>query len=142
MVAVCLFLVYSFSGGSAVASAEEIIPMAFHLKKGTVTLTGPVTVEQVSVFRDGGTIGVRLKDESGTRLDFCLDHRIRSTFEADKPYHVFVGGLHPTTLTAAQIPVAGPEEKTLMALLQSAKVPPDDQQMVKRLIDELKRRNP
>ena len=98
MVAVCLFLVYSFSGDSAVASAEEIIPMAFHLKKGTVTLTGPVTVEQVSVFRDGGTIGVRLKDESGTRLDFCLDHRIRSTFEAGKPYHMFVGGLHPGTL--------------------------------------------
>ena len=115
--------------------------MSFHLKKGTVTLTPPVTVEQVSLYRDGGTIGVRLKDESGTRLDFCLDHRIRSTFEAGKPYHMFVGGLHPGTLNATQVPVGGVEERMLLALLRQATTSTDaDQKVIKNLADTLESR--
>ena len=103
------------------SQAEEI---AFEVPSGRVTLHPPVAIEDVSAYRDGGTVAVRLKDRDGVILDLCLDGRMRPQREARKPYHLFLGGRHPTDPHTRKVPVGGAEEKTILALLQEATISP------------------
>ena len=99
------------------SQAEEIV---LEVPSGRVTLHPPVAIEDVSAYLDGGTVAVRLKDRDGVILELCLDGRLRPQREARKPYHLFLGGRHPTDPRARQVPVGGAEEKTILAVLQAA----------------------
>lgn len=54
-------------------------------------LTGPVDVE-VDYYEDGGTTGVVIVDQNGSRFEFCIDCRLDTTM----PGAVYVGAKHPT----------------------------------------------
>ena len=104
----------------AVLRASQAEAIVLEVPSGRVTLHPPVAIEDVSAYRDGGTVAVRLKDRDGVILELCLDGRLRPQREARKPYHLFLGGRHPTDPRARQVPVGGAEEKTILAVLQAA----------------------
>jgi hypothetical protein len=106
----------------------------------SVTLHPPVIVQDAIAFLDGGTIAIRLKDGKGVTLDFCLDGRLRLTTDAQKPYHLFLGGQHPTDPRARELPVSGQEEKALLKLLKGAAVIEDHKRLVEHVIEVLEAR--
>lgn len=122
MVAAFSLTLVTTPNGAGADEAEEVV---FEVSSARVALRLPVVVEDAWAFRDGGTVGVRLKDRDGIVLDVCLDGRMRPQREARKPYHLFVGGRHPTDPRARQLPVGGADEKTILSLLGQAVISPD-----------------
>ena len=119
VVAALSLTLVTMANGAGANQAEGVV---FEVSSARVTLRLPVVVEDAWAFRDGGTVGVRLKDRDGIVLDVCLDGRLRSQREARKPYHLFVGGRHPINPHAHQLPVGGADEKIILAVLQEATI--------------------
>ena len=40
-------------------------------------LVFPIEITRAEIFRDGGTVGIALKDAAGAEVEFCLDGSIR-----------------------------------------------------------------
>ncbi|GEM_PF-4341894 len=72
------------------------VPEATSLKTALDGFQAPVELE-VHKYTDGGTLGIKLADAKGRKLEFCLDGRM-----ADEAWHaryvsrcIFLGGTHP-----------------------------------------------
>jgi hypothetical protein len=120
----------TYAGGDAVT---------IELKKGSVTLNPPFEVEETLLYKDGGTIGIVIKDSQGISLPLCLDGRIKMPAE-DR--HVYVGATYPDESSALRVTSGSANQKTLLELLQSAKItnpsPRIREDLVKAVIAKLK----
>jgi len=47
------------------------------IKNDIHVLVFPIEITRIVIFRDGGTVGIALKDAAGAEVEFCLDGSIR-----------------------------------------------------------------
>jgi hypothetical protein len=71
----------------------------------------PVEVKEVFYWKDGGSIGLELKDAKGTVHAFALDGR------AKKSRNHFLGVTYPSETNGKQVDVWGVEEQELYSVL-------------------------
>src|SRR5262249_49348344 len=64
----------------------------------------PVDVKEVFYWKDGGSIGLELKDAKGTVHRFALDGRPK------KSRNLFLGVTYPSETEGKQVEIWGPEE--------------------------------
>ena len=93
----------------------ETIP----LKQGTVTLNPPFEVTDTMLYKDGGTIGIVVRDINGISLPLCYDQRIKVP---EEERFVYVGATHPSESSAAKVTPGSATEKALLRILTSAKI--------------------
>jgi hypothetical protein len=77
----------------------------------TLTLVEPVEIKDVFYWKDGGSIGLELKDAKGTVHAFALDGRFK------KSRSLFLGVNYPNETKGKQVDVWGAEEQELYAVL-------------------------
>lgn len=111
-------------------------------------ITAPVTVQDVQMFLDGGTVAFTFVDRHGETLDCCLDGRMAPPGESDgsQPKHLFIGTKHPSYDGAEELPIGGPKEQAIARLLadlldgRRGSVNAVDQVMLESIVDVLSRK--
>ena len=58
----------------------------------SIDLSPPISIEKVVMYRDGGTIGIELKDINNKTISFCIDSRFGSKTRGK----IYIGSTHPT----------------------------------------------
>ena len=76
----------------------------------------PVEVKNVVLYRDGGTIGVTLRDGSPRDFEFCFDRSLRTGGD-DNQQLVFIGALHWSDKNAKPLKKTSLEEKKIRDVL-------------------------
>ncbi|MDP3143099.1 MAG: hypothetical protein Q8N14_04040 [Candidatus Omnitrophota bacterium] len=119
LIGLFVFGIILISDPAVYGSSEEALEII--LPSGVAQLYAPLEIEDTQYYRDGGTIGVVLKDRDGKFFSFCLDGRMQvANFgEAAKPYHIYVGATHPESPGAQSVSIGGREEKSLLKALQA-----------------------
>ncbi|MFH1201638.1 MAG: hypothetical protein V1674_01950 [Candidatus Omnitrophota bacterium] len=97
--------------GTGQAGEEETVEIP--LSGRTVVLHWPLKLEQALYYRDGGTIGIVIKDREENTFQFCLDARL-----SVKKHQVYVGAVHPEASGAETLSFEGKEEKAIVAMLE------------------------
>jgi hypothetical protein len=77
----------------------------------TLAIVEPVQVKQVFYWKDGGSIGLELKDAKGTVHRFALDGR------AKKSRCLFLGVTYPSETNGKRVDIWGVEEQELYSAL-------------------------
>ncbi|MEJ2066475.1 MAG: hypothetical protein P8Y09_00625 [Deltaproteobacteria bacterium] len=113
-VALICFMQIPVSITSALAETETIA-----LNKGSVTLDAPYEIKETMMYKDGGTIGIVIKDAKGISLPLCYDQRIKIP-EGER--FVYVGATHPSESSAAKVTPGSATEQALLRILTSAKI--------------------
>ena len=89
------------------------------LKQGTITLNSPFEVTETMLYKDGGTIGIVVKDANGISLPLCYDQRIKVP---EEERFVYVGATHPNESSAAKVIRGSATEQALLRILTSAEI--------------------
>jgi hypothetical protein len=135
-VAVALAGITQCAGVIAYAQDET---ETIQLKQGTVTLNPPFEVTETMLYKDGGTIGIVVRDAKGISLPLCYDQRIKVP-EAER--FVYVGATHPSESSAAKVTPGSATEQALLRILTSAKIvsasPRIREDLVQAVIEKLK----
>jgi hypothetical protein len=76
-----------------------------------LAIVEPVEVKAVFYWKDGGSLGLELKDAKGTVHRFALDGR------AKKSRSLFLGVTYPSETTGKQVAIWGVEEQELYSVL-------------------------
>jgi hypothetical protein len=76
-----------------------------------LAIVEPVEVSEAFYWKDGGSIGLELKDAKGKVHRFALDGR------AKKPSCLFVGVTYPSDAAGKRVEIQGVEEQELYAVL-------------------------
>jgi hypothetical protein len=76
-----------------------------------LAIVEPVEVKEVFYWKDGGSIGLELKDAKGTVHQFALDGR------AKNPRCLFLGVNYPSEKTGKRVDIWGVEEQELYSVL-------------------------
>jgi hypothetical protein len=109
------------------------------LKQGTVTLNPPFEVTETMLYKDGGTIGIVVRDANGISLPLCYDQRIKVP---EEERFVYVGATHPSESSAAKVTRGSATEQALLRILTSAKIvspsPHIREDLVQAVIEKLK----
>ena len=98
----------------ALAETETIA-----LHKGNVTLDAPYEIQETMLYKDGGTIGIVVKDAKGISLPLCYDQRIKMP---EEERFVYVGATHPSESSAAKVTRGSATEQALLRILTSAEI--------------------
>jgi len=122
-------------------ASEKDEAVSIVLQGKSIPLYPPFEITRTMMFRDGGTIAIVIEDAMGSSLPFCLDGRIK---RPSKIRHVYVGATHPSDAKAKQVPIGSETEKSILKILQSAKIgephPNIRQDLVATVIEELEKR--
>ena len=78
-------------------------------------LQPPMKLDELIVWRDGGSLGFRLSDASGQHLTFCVDHKIKSPTAGNFFFNV----THADQEGGQKLDLGGDAEKQLISYLQS-----------------------
>ena len=79
----------------------------------TPRLVSPIRIVDFGYYKDGGTIGVVLRDARGDTLRGGFDGRMQTP--PSYPQHCFVGAMHVTWPGARVLPLWGKEERAFLA---------------------------
>ena len=71
------------------------------------------------MYKDGGTIGIVVRDAKGISLPLCYDQRIKVP-EGER--FVYVGATHPSESSAAKVTPGSATEQALLRILTSAEI--------------------
>ena len=83
--------------------------------KNTIhALVFPIEITRVEIFRDGGTVGIALKDAVGNEVEFCLDGSIRRNTR-DRFYW---GTFYPDDDSGQLVARGSAAEERIIALLK------------------------
>jgi hypothetical protein len=75
----------------------------------------PMKLDELIVWRDGGSLGFKMSDASGRQIAFCVDGRASSP----TCNHFFLNVPHPAQQGGRKLDLGGDEEKQLISYLQS-----------------------
>jgi hypothetical protein len=135
--AVALAGIIQFAGVIAYTQDETA---TIQLKQGTVTLNPPFEVTETMLYKDGGTIGIVVKDAQGISLPLCYDQRIKVP---ENERFVYVGATYLHEATAKKVERGSATEQALLQVLSSAKIagPHIRQDLVQVVIGKLRPRS-
>jgi hypothetical protein len=123
---------------SVVAEAQAETE-TIQLKQGTVTLNPPFEVAETMLCKDGGTIGIVVKDANGISLPLCYDQRINMP---EEERFVYVGATYPSESSAAKVIRGSATEQALLRILTSAEIvsisPRIREDLVQAVIEKLR----
>ena len=77
--------------------------------QGKINIVLPVDILQIILYRDGGTVGVILKDSKNVEHRFCFDDRA-SKQKNGKALKIYYGATHPELKGAKPLEVKGKNE--------------------------------
>jgi hypothetical protein len=77
------------------------------------TLSPPIVLYEVHVWRDGGSLGFEIGDQSGNKISFVVDGKIGSATVG----WFFLNTIHTDYGKGRQLPLGGEEEKQLLNYL-------------------------
>jgi hypothetical protein len=80
-----------------------------------IDLKHPMILEELHVWRDGGSLGFVMKDADGKRICFCLDGNVSSTTAG----FFFVNVTYPTYNGSLQLSLDGNKERKILTHLRS-----------------------
>jgi hypothetical protein len=103
---------------SVIAYAQDQTE-TIQLKQGTVTLNPPFEVTETMLYKDGGTIGIVVRDVNGISLPLCYDQGIKVP---EEERFVYVGATHPSESSAAKVTRGSATEQALLRILTSANI--------------------
>ena len=83
--------------------------------RGVPTLERPITLDELHVWRDGGSLGFKLSDAKHHQLAFCVDGKIGSS----TPGYFYSNVTHPDQNGGQKLDSGGAAEKTLLSYLES-----------------------
>ena len=115
---VALILVSIIQCASVVADAQDETE-TIQLKRGTVTLNSPFEVAETMLYKDGGTIGIVVKDAKGISFPLCYDQRINMP---EEERFVYVGATHPSESSATKVIRGSATAQALLRILTSAEI--------------------
>jgi hypothetical protein len=98
----------------ALAETETIA-----LNKGSVTLDAPYEIQATMMYKDGGTIGIVVRDARGISLPLCYDQRIKVP---EEERFVYVGATYPNESSVAKVTPGSATEQALLRILTSAEI--------------------
>ena len=98
----------------ALAETETIA-----LNKGSVTLDAPYEIQETMMYKDGGTIGIVVRDAKGISLPLCYDQRIKVP---EEERFVYVGATHPSESSATKVIRGSATAQALLRILTSAEI--------------------
>ena len=78
-------------------------------------LSPPVNLVELHVWRDGGSLGFVVSDQSGTTISFLVDGKINSTTKG----YIFLNTVYMDKAKGIQLPLGGKEESQLLSYLSS-----------------------
>jgi hypothetical protein len=78
-------------------------------------LRPPIKLDELLVWRDGGTLGFKLSDAGGRHVAFCVDRKIKSPIAG----HFFLNVTHADQKGGERIDLGSDTEQTLISYLQS-----------------------
>jgi len=134
-------LALSMIPAHSLIASEKDEAVSIVLQGKSIQLYPPFEITRTMMFRDGGTIAIVIEDAMESSLPFCLDGRIK---RPSKIRHVYVGATHPSDAKAKQVPIGSETEKSILKILQSAKIgestPYIRQDLVATVIEELEKR--
>jgi hypothetical protein len=78
-------------------------------------LRPPITLEELSVWRDGGSLGFKLSDAHHHHVTFCVDGKAGSPTAG----YFFLNVTHATQKGGRKLPLGGDAEKKLISYLKS-----------------------
>lgn len=135
----CLtLLVCSFVG--VCADAQKKTNEEYY--QGKIEMALPLVISEILLYKDGGTVGVKVKDAKGVEHLFCFDGRVSERVKA-KALKVYYGATHPEHKGAKPLIPKGKNEKILLKYLKTW-TPQNKTIREKRLlelIEVLKKRN-
>ena len=135
-VAVALAGITQCAGVIAYAQDET---ETIQLKQGTVTLNSPFEVAETMLYKDGGTIGIVVRDANGISLPLCYDQRIKVP---EEERFLYVGATHPSESSAAKVTRGSVTEQALLRILTSAEIvspsPRIREDLVQAVIEKLR----
>jgi hypothetical protein len=109
------------------------------LKQGTITLNPPFEITETMLYKDGGTIGIVVRDVNGISLPLCYDQRIKVP---EEERFVYVGATHPNESSAAKVTPGSATEQALLRILTAAKIvspsPRIREDLVQAVIEQLR----
>jgi hypothetical protein len=118
----------------ALAETETIA-----LNKGSVTLDAPYEIQETMLYKDGGTIGIVVRDAKGISLPLCYDQRIKVP---EEERFVYVGATHPSESSAAKVIHGSATAQALLRILTSAEIvspsPHIREDLVRAVIEKLR----
>ena len=112
--AVSLIIVIQFAGIKALAESETA---TIELKESSITLIPPFEITETMLYKDGGTIGIVVKDSQGISLPLCYDRRIKVP---EEERFVYVGATYPDESSSKKVVNGSETEKALLKVLTSA----------------------
>ena len=121
-----------------VPAATESVTIS--LKDGSITLDAPYEITETTMAKDGGTIGIVVRDAKGISLPLCYDQRIKVP---ENERFVYVGSTYPTEASAEKVESGSDTEKALLEVLSAAKIsgPHVRQDLVQAVIEKLRPRS-
>ena len=131
----------------SIMSAQSLIAwgqdkaVTIALQERNITLYSPFEIIGTTMFRDGGTIAIVIKDSAGVSLPFCLDGRIK---RPSPLRHLYIEATHPSDAKAEQVPISSAAEKAILTIFKSATIsepgPNAREDLVEIVIEELENR--
>lgn len=138
MVLLAAALMYLMQLSAVIAPAlAETETIALH--NGSVTLDMPYEIQQTMMYKDGGTIGIVVRDAKDISLPLCYDRRINVP---EEERFVYVGATHPSESSAAKVTPGSATEQALLRILTSAEIvspsPRIREDLVQSVMDKLR----
>jgi hypothetical protein len=134
-------LAVSFIAMSSLTALGNEEAVVIQLPGEAITLSAPFEITRAVMYRDGGTIGIVVKDGTGSDFPLCLDGRIK---RPTKMRLVYVKAMHPGAAGAVQVSPGSAAEHAILKILKSARIgdatPPIDKGLVATVIGELENR--
>ena len=124
-------LVYSLQV-PAIASSTVAQTETISLASGEVNLVAPYEIEETLIYKDGGTIGIVIKDANGLLLPICYDQRIKVP-EGERFF--YVGATRPGNAPAVKVNRGSDTEQALLRILSSAEIKNPSPRIRQDLID-------
>jgi len=102
----------------------------------TLGLVAPVNVKMADIYKDGGTLSLKVEDAKGTLLSFCHEgvygegggpkggamkvyHSARLVTDPSEPLHLYMGIGHPSDPGGQLVPAGENVDRALSTILRS-----------------------
>jgi len=85
----------------------------------SINMYPPFELESSGIYKDGGTIGIIIKDSKGTLLPLCYDGRIKTPL--GKRY-LYVGATNPNSSKAKRVIKGSATEESILKILKNVTI--------------------
>lgn len=108
--------------GSSPDRGAAVDPSVVQQVRAVFGLEYPYTITRIGMYLDGGSIGVSVRDATGSTLAFAWDGRMRLSADSkapEAPRLLYIGAQYPGVEGTRAVAVGSAEEDAVIALLRA-----------------------